>query len=127
MRRSTRINQKVWFGLCLVTVSCSKAESGGEAPADSTHLFTLLPANATGVRFENRLRETNERNVFTYRNYYNGGGVGIGDLSGDSLPDLVLTANEDGPRVYLNRGQFRFDDVTRQAGVRTAAGQWTTG
>jgi hypothetical protein len=128
MTRSTRINQKVWFGLCLATVCCSKAESGGEVPpADSTHLFTLLPANATGVRFENRLRETNERNVFTYRNYYNGGGVGIGDLSGDSLPDVVLTANEDGPRLYLNRGQFRFDDVTRQAGVRSAAGQWTTG
>jgi hypothetical protein len=66
-------------------------------------------------------------NVFTYRNFYNGGGVAIGDLTGDTLPELVLTANQGGPRLYLGQGDFRFRDVTRAAGLRTAPDAWTTG
>jgi len=89
-------------------------------------LFTLLPASYTGVRFENRLTDTRDLNVFTYRNYYNGGGVAIGDLSGDGLPELVLTSNEGGPKLYLNLGHFQFRDVTKDAGL-AEAGRWTTG
>jgi hypothetical protein len=65
-------------------------------------------------------------NVFTYRNHYNGGGVAIGDLTGDGLPEIVLTANQDGPRLYLNRGAFAFRDVTKAAGME-GNGWWTTG
>ena len=64
------------------------------------------------MRFANRLTETRELNVFTYRNFYNGGGVAIGDLTGDGLPEIVLTSNQGGPRLYLNQGQLRFRDVT---------------
>jgi hypothetical protein len=99
----------------------------GNGPDPGGRLFTLLPSKLTGVRFENRLKETNDRNVFTYRNYYNGGGTAIGDLTGDGLPEIVLTANLDGPRLYLNGGQFRFRDVTKQAGLQTSADSWTTG
>lgn len=102
------------------------AHSTGSLPDAAGTLFTMLPSGTTGVRFENRLRETNERNVFTYRNYYNGGGAAIGDLSGDGLPEILLTSNEEGPRLFLNTGQFRFRDVTRPAGLRTGEG-WTTG
>ena len=86
----------------------------------------LLPSSYTGVDFANRLHDTRELNVFTYRNYYNGGGVAIGDLTGDSLPELVLTSNEDGPKLYRNLGQFRFRDVTNEAGI-AERGRWTTG
>ncbi|MEX2157639.1 MAG: VCBS repeat-containing protein [Gemmatimonadales bacterium] len=103
-------------------VACSGA---GSAPSGPT-LFTRLPSSQTGVRFENRLTESRERNVFTYRNFYNGGGVALGDLSGDGLPELVLTANQGGPRLYLNGGGFRFRDVTAEAGI-TGKRAWTTG
>jgi hypothetical protein len=89
-------------------------------------LFTLLPSSYTGVTFENRLTDTRDLNVFTYRNYYNGGGVAIGDLSGDGLPEIVLTSNEGGPKLYLNLGHFQFRDVTKDAGL-AEAGRWTTG
>ena len=65
-----------------------------------------MPSDYTGIHFANRITETREFNVFTYRNFYNGGGVAIGDLSGDSLPEIVLTSNQDGPRLYLNLGGF---------------------
>jgi hypothetical protein len=89
-------------------------------------LFTLLPSSYTGVTFANRLRETRDFNVFTYRNFYNGGGVAIGDLAGDTLPELVLTSNQDGPKLYLNLGRFRFRDITNEAGI-AETGRWTTG
>ena len=85
-----------------------------------------MPSSYTGVRFENRITDTREFNVFTYRNFYNGGGVAIGDLNGDSLPEIVLTSNQDGPQLYLNLGGFRFRDVTTDAGI-AERGRWTTG
>ncbi|MEO6445586.1 MAG: VCBS repeat-containing protein [Gemmatimonadaceae bacterium] len=86
-----------------------------------------MPASYTGVLFENKLVETREFNVFTYRNFYNGGGVAVGDLTGDGLPEIVLTANQTGPRVYLNEGKFRFRDITDDAGLRQKWAVWTTG
>src|SRR5438046_6532545 len=109
--------------LCLVA-GCSAAADPTLPPADGRR-FTWLPAAYTGVRFENRLTDTRELNVFTYRNYYNGGGTAIGDLTGDGLPEIVLTSNLGGTRLYLNEGKFRFRDVTRQAGLDSRA--WTTG
>ena len=113
--------------LLLVTAACSGPQRDASAPAARAgQLFTLLPSSYTGVTFANRLTETREFNVFTYRNFYNGGGVAIGDLTGDSLPEIVLTSNQDGPKLYLNLGQFRFRDITAEAGV-AEQGRWTTG
>ena len=109
--------------LCLLT-ACS-ATSNPTLPAADGHLFSLLPSSYTGVRFENRLTDTRELNVFTYRNYYNGGGVALGDLTGDGLPEIVLTSNQAGTRLYLNEGKFRFRDVTELAGLKSKG--WTTG
>jgi len=109
--------------LCLLA-GCSAASDPAPPPA-AGRLFTLLPSSYTGVRFENRLSDTHEMNVFTYRNYYNGGGTAIGDLTGDGLPEIVLTSNLGGTRLYLNEGKFRFRDVTEQAGLHSKG--WTTG
>jgi len=109
--------------LCLLA-GCSAASTPAPPPADG-HLFTLLPSSYSGVRFENRLTDTPDLNVFTYRNYYNGGGVALGDLTGDGLPEIVLTSNQGGTRLYLNEGKFRFRDVTAEAGLHSRG--WTTG
>ena len=108
--------------------------SGGAAasldaapPAPDGRLFTRLPSSYTGVTFANRLEESRAMNVFTYRNFYNGGGVALGDLTGDGLPEIVLTANQAGPRLYVNRGQFRFTDATDAAGLEAGKDSWTTG
>ena len=105
----------------------AETAQGGDPAASANQLFTRLPASFTGVRFENRLAESQERNVFTYRNFYNGGGVAIGDLTGDGLPELVLTSNQEGAKLYLNEGSFRFRDVTDDAGLDADEGSWTTG
>src|SRR5881396_1169192 len=112
-------------GACLLT-GCSAAGDRASPPVDG-HLFTRLPSTYTGVRFENRLTDTRDLNVFTYRNYYNGGGVALGDLNGDGLPEIVLSSNQGGTRLYLNEGKFRFRDVTDEAGLRNKDGSWTTG
>ena len=96
------------------------------APAVDSHLFTLLPSSYTGIHFANRLQETPELNVFTYRNYYNGGGVAVGDLNGDGLPEVMLTSNQHGNHLYLNKGHFEFQDITEEAGVK-GKGLWATG
>ena len=97
-----------------------------EADVEADRLFTRLPASYTGLDFENRLVDTEEVNVFTYRNYYNGGGVGIGDVNGNGLPDVYLTANQGPNRLFLNKGDFRFEDVTEEAGVGGERA-WSTG
>jgi hypothetical protein len=115
-----------------LVIGCSSADKpatealSAKAPPVDDHLFTLLPSSSTGVRFENRLTDTPDLNVFTYRNYYNGGGVALGDLNGDGLPEILLTSNLHGSRLYLNEGHFHFRDITRVAGVE-GKGFWATG
>ena len=98
----------------------------GTAPPQDGRMFTRLPSSFTGVTFENRVTDTREVNVFTYRNHYNGGGVAIGDLTGDGRPEVVLTSNEAGASLYLNQGGFRFREITAAAGIEHN-GAWTTG
>jgi hypothetical protein len=86
----------------------------------------MMPPSYTGVRFVNRVDDTPEMNVFTYRNFYNGGGVAAGDLNGDGLPEVMLTSNLHGNRLYLNKGHFQFKDITDEAGVG-GKGYWATG
>jgi len=116
--------------LFLLVAACSGDAARDTAlpppPSRDGPLFTLLPSSYTGVHFENQLTETRDFNVFTYRNFYNGGGVAIGDLTGDGLPEIVLTSNEGGPRLYLNLGHFQFRDITQEAGI-AESGRWTTG
>jgi hypothetical protein len=130
------VRRLLFLGCCLVAASCSRerATDGTETgprdaapPPVGTTLFTRMPSTYTGVSFENRLVESREHNIFTYRNLYNGGGVAIGDLSGDSLPEIVLTSNQGGARIYLNLGNFRFRDITKESGLETEKGSWTTG
>ena len=93
---------------------------------DSERLFTQLSSSQTGVKFQNILQETDEFNVLTYGYLYNGGGVAVGDINKDGLPDLYFTGNMVGSRLYLNKGDFKFEEIAKDAGV-FAEGNWNTG
>ncbi len=89
-------------------------------------LFELMRPEKTGILFSNTLIPAETLNTYVFRNFYNGGGVGIGDINNDGLADIFLTGNQVSNRLYLNLGDFRFEDVTEQAGLYSA-GIWTTG
>jgi len=97
---------------------------GGEKV--SPPLFELLSPSATGVAFVNELPAKADFNVLNYLYYYNGGGVAAGDIDGDGLPDLYFTSNLGPDRLYLNKGNYRFEDITERAGVADSVG-WKTG
>ena len=89
-------------------------------------LFELLPPDRTGVTFVNRLPDDTAVNILSYLYYYDGGGVAVGDINNDGLPDLYFTSNVGPNRLYLNKGNYRFEDVTDRAGVADPDG-WKTG
>ena len=90
--------------------SCSKKTS--------KTLYELLDAKRTGIEFSNTLAYDYDSNVYRYRNFYNGGGVAIGDINNDGLIDLYLTSNQNSNKLYLNKGNFEFEDITEKAKVR---------
>src|SRR3989449_7513423 len=91
-------------------------EQAAAPPARNGQLFTLLLSSYTGVTFANRLDETRDFNVFTYRNFYNGGGGAIGDLRGENLPQIVLTYQRSGPRPHFYPRGFMFCDMAQESG-----------
>ncbi|WP_416837108.1 VCBS repeat-containing protein [Flavobacterium sp. ZT3R17] len=94
--------------------------------SQQTKLFSLLPAEKTGIMFNNLLKETPELNIITYEYFYNGGGIAAGDFNNDGLIDLYFTANTQPNKLYLNKGDFKFEDNTKSAGVDGRKG-WKTG
>ncbi len=89
-------------------------------------LFELLAASETGIDFNNKVVNEENFNVFKYRNFYNGGGVAIGDINNDGLPDIFFTSNQQNNKLYINRGNLKFEDVTERAGVK-GIHKWHTG
>jgi enediyne biosynthesis protein E4 len=89
-------------------------------------LFTPVPSSHSNITFSNQLKETIDNNIITYEYFYNGGGVAAGDINNDGLIDLFFTSNTGDCKLYLNKGNFVFEDITRQAGVEGHAG-WKTG
>ncbi|QIP11152.1 VCBS repeat-containing protein [Spirosoma aureum] len=87
--------------------------------------FERLTTEQTGIDFANTITETDSLNVLEFEYMFNGGGVGIGDFNGDGLSDVFFAGNQVSSRLYLNKGDFKFEDITRQAGVGTKF--WCTG
>lgn len=117
-----RIKQVIPLGVFGVTffllVACQQKKENS--------LLELIPSEGSGLDFVNQLSETDSMNIIQYLYFYNGGGVGVGDLNQDGLPDLFLTANQGDNKLYLNRGDMQFEDITEQAGI-LQEGNWTTG
>jgi hypothetical protein len=114
-----RYSQIYFFWLITILLtSCSREKKNT--------LFSLLPGSKTGIKFNNKLTESEGFNVLKYGYFYNGGGVAIGDLNNDGLNDIYFSGNMVGNRLYLNKGKFEFEDVTESAGVSAMVG-WKTG
>jgi enediyne biosynthesis protein E4 len=117
--------KRISYIICLLALlsSCNKKE---EVIQESKPQFELLSPEITGINFSNDLVSTDEFNVYKYRNFYNGGGVAIGDINNDGLEDIYLTSNLNKNKLYLNKGNFKFEDITETAKVGGAKA-WSTG
>lgn len=93
----------------------------------SNTLFTSLSPSKTNIHFENTLEKQKAFGILYYLYYYNGGGVAVGDINNDGLPDIYFTANSKGHnKLYLNKGNFEFEDITEKAGV-AGNSDWCSG
>ncbi len=106
------------FGVILTVVGCSEHSS--------KTLFVQKKSTGTGITFANTLKQTPELNILNYLYFYNGAGVAAGDFNGDNLVDLYFTSNQGEDKLYLNKGLFKFEDITEAANINNDSG-WTTG
>ena len=120
------LKRLIWLLLPLFLFACSSQKQ--EQSVDS--LFTLMPASITHADFVNHLDYDEQLkkkfNIYTYRNFYNGGGVALGDVNNDGLIDIFLTSNMSSNVLYLNKGNFEFEDISEKAGI-AGKGEWSTG
>jgi hypothetical protein len=104
--------------ILLINQSCNEKNKTGD------QLFEVM--TNTGVDFINKVEDTDSINILNYRNFYNGGGVGIGDINNDGWPDIFFTANQGANKLYLNKGNLKFEDISEKAGF-TDKKQFSTG
>ena len=102
--------------------TCSENESQPE----TNRLFRLKDNATIGIDFINKVSNSKDFNIFNYRNFYNGGGVAIGDINNDGLADVFLSSNMGENKLYLNQGDWKFEDISKQAGIEEAS-NWSTG
>ena len=110
--------------------SCSQEDKSPKVDSPATPTaqhYRAVPAASSNVTFANRIRETASFNYFLYPFIYFGGGVAVGDINNDALPDIYFTSNMGLNALYLNRGNLTFEDISESAGVTGVFNRWTTG
>lgn len=90
------------------------------------HLFKKLTPNESGIEFINKVVQNETLNLFTVEYMYNGSGVGIGDFNNDGLEDIIFGGNQVNARIYLNKGNMKFEDITKKSGL-DSKGKWISG
>lgn len=103
--------------ITLVLFSCGKKEGS---------VFVSPSPDTTGISFNNVLTETDDLNILDYLYFYNGGGVALGDIDNDGLVDIFFSGNQVKNTLYLNKGNLKFEDITKKAGV-AGNSTWNTG
>ncbi|PSL01987.1 VCBS repeat protein [Cecembia rubra] len=118
-----QLKNSIYVGslLSIMVISCQEKET-----ENKDFLFEKVESSYSGVHFRNDLKFDEKFNIFTYRNFYNGGGVALGDVNNDGLIDIYLTSNQGENKLYLNEGDFKFRDITSEAGV-AGTRAWSTG
>ena len=113
-----------YSSISFVVVGLMALVSGCTGSSDT--LFEPVDPEKSGVAFSNDLTDTEMFNIVDYLYFYNGGGVSVADINNDGLTDIYFTANQKPNKLYLNKGDFKFEDITDKAGV-AAPGDWKTG
>jgi enediyne biosynthesis protein E4 len=111
----------VFVSTIFLFYSCTENKINDESPVR----FTELPSSQTGISFNNAIIENDSVNLLVNEYTYMGSGVGVGDFNNDGLPDVFFAATQSSAKLYLNKGDFRFEDITQKAGVVTD--YWATG
>lgn len=114
-KASLRLCASLSLCVFVVLMSCNQKQT----------LFQLLSSSQTGIHFNNKVEENDKYNVLEYMNIYTGAGVAAGDVNNDGLVDLYFSGNQTTGRLYLNKGNFKFEDITEKAGLVT--NRWCTG
>lgn len=111
-----------FFYLILFFLGCKQQSK----PTKFTKTLFKLHNESCGIVFSNDLTYTEDFNPYLYRNFYNGGGVAVGDINNDGLLDIYFTGNMTDNALYLNKGNFKFEDISKKAGV-TCPNVWSSG
>ncbi len=125
MMKSTYVFFYAWS--CIFYFSCNQVKQEQTVSNDKkTTGFELMNSSHTNIHFSNTLTEDNQYNYLNYEAIYNGAGVAILDVNNDGLQDLFFVSNQDKEKLYLNKGDFKFDDISESAGIQ-GADEWTAG
>ncbi len=116
----------ILYALLFASCNTKNDQEVGAGTSSGPSLFTTMSAEATGIDFRNDLVYDRSFNVYRYRNFYNGGGVSIGDIDNDGLQDVFFTSNMGQNKLYRNLGGFKFEDISEKAGI-SGKGSWSTG
>ena len=120
------MKQSKWPILLLYSTLSLTVSTCNQNKSSESTLFNTIPSSLSNITFSNQLTETEDFNIIEYLYFYNGGGVSLGDINNDGLLDIYITGNQVSNKLYLNKGNWEFEDITLKAGV-ASPGEWKTG
>ena len=120
------MKQSKWPILLLYSTLSLTVSTCNQNKSSESTLFNTVSSSLSNITFSNQLTETEDFNIIEYLYFYNGGGVALGDINNDGLLDIYITGNQVSNKLYLNKGNWQFEDITLKAGV-ASPGEWKTG
>lgn len=115
---------RFWLIIFVVFIVCACSNINNKDKVENK--FTLLSSELTGIEFINKVTDVEKSNIFIHETFYHGGGVAIGDINNDGLQDLFFSGNQVSDKLYLNKGDFIFEDITMNSGIIIDS-SWSTG